>query len=81
MFDLSVITLQAIFDHNYTEVSPALLPQDQERLIAQRRVPALRSQLEEYKSAICQLQAQKQQLQTEVSDQELDDLLVSDTDQ
>ncbi|KAI2657434.1 Filensin [Labeo rohita] len=41
--------------------------EDQERLIAQRRVPALRSQLEEYKSAICQLQAQKQQLQTETS--------------
>ncbi|XP_073690391.1 filensin [Garra rufa] len=41
--------------------------EDQERLIAQRRVPALRSQLEEYKSAICQLHAQKQRLQTETS--------------
>uniref|UniRef100_A0A8C1VAR9 Filensin n=1 Tax=Cyprinus carpio TaxID=7962 RepID=A0A8C1VAR9_CYPCA len=40
---------------------------DQERLMAQRRVPALRSQLEEYKSAICQLQAQKQRLHTETS--------------
>uniref|UniRef100_A0A671T9D8 Filensin n=1 Tax=Sinocyclocheilus anshuiensis TaxID=1608454 RepID=A0A671T9D8_9TELE len=36
-------------------------------LIAQRRVPALRSQLEEYKSATCQLQVQKQRLQTETS--------------
>lgn len=41
--------------------------EEQERLNAQRRVPALRSQLEEYKSAICQLQAQKQRLQTETS--------------
>ncbi|XP_052469772.1 filensin [Carassius gibelio] len=41
--------------------------EDQERLMAQRRAPALRSQLEEYKSAICQLQAQKQRLQTETS--------------
>uniref|UniRef100_A0A8C2I053 Filensin n=1 Tax=Cyprinus carpio TaxID=7962 RepID=A0A8C2I053_CYPCA len=40
---------------------------DQERLMAQRHVPALRSQLEEYKSAICQLQVQKQRLQTETS--------------
>lgn len=47
-------------------MSPAAFLQDQERLIAQRRVPGLRSQLEEYKSAICQLQAQKQRLQTEV---------------
>lgn len=43
------------------------VPEDQERLIAQRRVPALRSQLEEYKSAICQLQTQKHRLQTETS--------------
>ncbi|XP_051504518.1 filensin-like [Myxocyprinus asiaticus] len=41
--------------------------EEQERLITQRRVPALRSQLEEYKCAICQLQAQKQRLQTETS--------------
>ncbi|XP_066535562.1 filensin [Hoplias malabaricus] len=39
----------------------------EERLIAQRRVPALQSQLEEYKSAICQLQAQKHRLHTETS--------------
>ena len=39
---------------------------DQERLLTQRRVPELQSQLEEYKSAICQLQMQKQRLQTEV---------------
>ncbi|XP_030628760.1 filensin [Chanos chanos] len=41
--------------------------EEQERLIAQRRVPALQSQLEEYKSALCQLQAQKQRLQAETS--------------
>uniref|UniRef100_A0A673L6J4 Filensin n=1 Tax=Sinocyclocheilus rhinocerous TaxID=307959 RepID=A0A673L6J4_9TELE len=41
--------------------------EDQDRLIAQRHVPALRSQLEEYKSATCQLQVQKQRLQTETS--------------
>uniref|UniRef100_A0A8C9V216 Filensin n=1 Tax=Scleropages formosus TaxID=113540 RepID=A0A8C9V216_SCLFO len=40
---------------------------EQEKLLVQRRVPALRSQLEEYKSALCQLQAQKQRLQTETS--------------
>lgn len=34
--------------------------------MAQRKVPGLQSQLEEYKSALCQLQAQKQRLQTEV---------------
>ncbi|KAK0155655.1 Filensin [Merluccius polli] len=39
---------------------------DQERLLTQRRVPELQSQLEEYKSALCQLQSQKQRLQTEV---------------
>uniref|UniRef100_A0A671M5I6 Filensin n=1 Tax=Sinocyclocheilus anshuiensis TaxID=1608454 RepID=A0A671M5I6_9TELE len=32
-----------------------------------RCVPVLRSQIEDYKSAICQLQAQKQRLQTETS--------------
>ncbi|XP_017549528.1 filensin [Pygocentrus nattereri] len=41
--------------------------EEQERLIAQRRVPALQCQLEEYKSALCQLKAQKQRLQTETS--------------
>ncbi|XP_056126142.1 filensin [Rhinichthys klamathensis goyatoka] len=41
--------------------------EDQERVMAQRRVPGLRTQLEEYKSAICQLKAQKQQLHTETS--------------
>ncbi|XP_067277817.1 filensin [Pseudorasbora parva] len=41
--------------------------EDQERLMAQRRVPALQTQLEEYKSTICQLQGQKQRLQTETS--------------
>ncbi|KAI4888756.1 hypothetical protein NFI96_026606 [Prochilodus magdalenae] len=47
------------------------ISEEQERLIAQRRVPALQSQLEEYKSALCQLQAQKQRLQTETSVLEL----------
>lgn len=39
---------------------------EQEKLLAQRKVPGLQSQLEEFKSALCQLQAQKQRLQTEV---------------
>lgn len=39
---------------------------EQEKLLAQRKVPGLQSQLEEYKSALCQLQAQKQRLQTKV---------------
>ncbi len=39
---------------------------EQEKLLAQRKVPGLQSQLEEFKSAICQLQGQKQRLQTEV---------------
>uniref|UniRef100_A0A3Q0QYI6 Filensin n=1 Tax=Amphilophus citrinellus TaxID=61819 RepID=A0A3Q0QYI6_AMPCI len=41
------------------------ISEEQEKLLAQRKVPALQSQLEEYKSALCQLQAQKQRLQTE----------------
>ncbi|XP_064789193.1 filensin-like [Oncorhynchus masou masou] len=41
--------------------------EEQEKQLAQRRVPALQSQLEEYKSALCQLQAQKQHLQYETS--------------
>ncbi|NXX66113.1 BFSP1 protein, partial [Spizella passerina] len=36
-----------------------------EKLIAERRIPVLQSQLEEYKSILCQLQAQKYKLQTE----------------
>ncbi|XP_016393416.1 filensin-like [Sinocyclocheilus rhinocerous] len=48
-------------------MASASVSKDQERLNAQRCVPALRSQMEEYKSAICQLQAQKQRLQTETS--------------
>lgn len=39
---------------------------NQEKLIAERRIPVLQSQLEEYKSILCQLQAQKYKLQTEV---------------
>lgn len=42
------------------------LEKEQEKLLAQRKVPGLQSQLEEYKSALCQLQAQKHRLQTEV---------------
>lgn len=41
------------------------ISEEQERLMAQRKVPGLQSQLEEYKSALCQLQAQKQRLQSE----------------
>uniref|UniRef100_A0A3B4UBJ5 Beaded filament structural protein 1 n=1 Tax=Seriola dumerili TaxID=41447 RepID=A0A3B4UBJ5_SERDU len=40
---------------------------EQEKLLAQRKVPGLQSQLEEYKSALCQLQAQKLRLQTETT--------------
>ncbi|KAL3050421.1 hypothetical protein OYC64_012452 [Pagothenia borchgrevinki] len=43
------------------------ISEDQEKLLAQRKVPALQSQLEEYKSALCQLQEQKQCLQTETT--------------
>lgn len=39
---------------------------NQEKLVAERRIPVLQSQLEEYKSILCQLQAQKYKLQTEV---------------
>uniref|UniRef100_A0A3B4FGG9 Filensin n=1 Tax=Pundamilia nyererei TaxID=303518 RepID=A0A3B4FGG9_9CICH len=41
------------------------ISEEQEKLLAQKKVPVLQSQLEEYKSALCQLQAQKQRLQTE----------------
>ncbi|KAF5904989.1 filensin, partial [Clarias magur] len=43
------------------------ISEEQEKLLNQRRVPALSTQLEEYKSALCQLQAQKHKLQTETS--------------
>uniref|UniRef100_A0A8D0BI21 Filensin n=1 Tax=Salvator merianae TaxID=96440 RepID=A0A8D0BI21_SALMN len=39
----------------------------EEKLITERRIPILQSQLEEYKSILCQLQAQKHKLQTETS--------------
>ncbi|KAM8859543.1 filensin isoform 2-T2 [Spinachia spinachia] len=39
----------------------------EEKLQAQKKLPVLQSQLEEYKSALCQLQAQKQCLQTETT--------------
>ncbi|KAM7408615.1 hypothetical protein PAMA_002366 [Pampus argenteus] len=43
------------------------ISEEQEKLLALRKVPGLQSQLEEYKSALCQLQAQKQRLQTETT--------------
>ncbi|XP_047459160.1 filensin [Mugil cephalus] len=43
------------------------ISEEQEKLLAQRKVPGLQSQLEEYKSALCQLQAQKQRLQSETA--------------
>ncbi|XP_060727312.1 filensin [Tachysurus vachellii] len=43
------------------------ISEEHEKLISQRRVPALISQLEDYKSALCQLQAQKHKLQSETS--------------
>ncbi|XP_051232230.1 filensin [Dicentrarchus labrax] len=43
------------------------ISEEQEKLLAQRKVPGLKSQLEEYKSALCQLQAQKQRLKTETT--------------
>ncbi|KAJ0067030.1 hypothetical protein NL108_007829, partial [Boleophthalmus pectinirostris] len=39
--------------------------EEQEKLLTQRKVPGLQCQLEEYKSALCQLQNQKQRLQSE----------------
>ncbi|KAM9726957.1 filensin [Menidia menidia] len=43
------------------------ISEEQERLLAERKVPGLKSQLEEFKSALCQLQAQKQRLQNETA--------------
>ncbi|NXU29124.1 BFSP1 protein, partial [Thalassarche chlororhynchos] len=48
-------------------VSPITTGICEERLIAERRIPVLQSQLEEYKSILCQLQAQKYKLQTETT--------------
>ncbi|KAF1662311.1 Filensin, partial [Aptenodytes patagonicus] len=45
-------------------ISPGIC---EEKLIAERRIPVLQSQLEEYKSILCQLQAQKYKLQTETT--------------
>ncbi|KAF7249340.1 Filensin [Varanus komodoensis] len=39
----------------------------EEKLITERRIPILQGQLEEYKSILCQLQAQKVKLQTETT--------------
>ncbi|XP_034538077.1 filensin [Notolabrus celidotus] len=43
------------------------MSEEQEKLLARRKVPELQSQLEEIKSALCQLQAQKHRLQTETT--------------
>ncbi|XP_017282747.1 filensin [Kryptolebias marmoratus] len=43
------------------------ISEEQEKLLAQKKVPGLQSQLEKYKSALCQLQAQKQLLQNETA--------------
>ncbi|XP_061693077.1 filensin [Syngnathoides biaculeatus] len=43
------------------------ITEEQEKLLVQSRLPALQKQLEEYKSALCQLQAQKQRLQAEAA--------------
>ncbi|XP_060610995.2 filensin [Anolis sagrei] len=40
---------------------------NEERLITERKIPILQGQLEEYKSVLCQLQAQKIKLQTETT--------------
>ncbi|KAM6138939.1 filensin [Phoenicopterus ruber ruber] len=48
-------------------VSPITTGICEERVIAERRIPVLQSQLEEYKSILCQLQAQKYKLQTETT--------------
>uniref|UniRef100_A0A3Q2Q595 Filensin n=1 Tax=Fundulus heteroclitus TaxID=8078 RepID=A0A3Q2Q595_FUNHE len=43
------------------------ISEEQEKLLAQRKVPGLQTQLEEYKSALCQLKVQKQRLQSETA--------------
>ncbi|KAM4591537.1 filensin [Odontesthes bonariensis] len=43
------------------------ISEEQEKLLAQRKIPGLKSQLEEYKSALCQLQVQKQCLQSDTA--------------
>ncbi|KAM6280110.1 filensin [Porphyrio hochstetteri] len=48
-------------------VSPITTGICEEKLIAERRIPVLQSQLEEYKTILCQLQTQKYKLQTETT--------------
>ncbi|NXF53082.1 BFSP1 protein, partial [Oceanites oceanicus] len=48
-------------------VSPITTGICEEKLITERRIPVLQSQLEEYKSILCQLQTQKYKLQTETT--------------
>ncbi|NXJ76385.1 BFSP1 protein, partial [Trogon melanurus] len=48
-------------------VSPITTGICEEKVVAERRIPVLQSQLEEYKSILCQLQAQKYKLQTETT--------------
>uniref|UniRef100_A0A8C5I5G2 Filensin n=1 Tax=Gouania willdenowi TaxID=441366 RepID=A0A8C5I5G2_GOUWI len=50
-----------------TNTCVCVFVQEQEKLLAQKRLPALQTQLEEYKSALCQLQAQKQRLKNETA--------------
>ncbi|XP_027742314.1 filensin [Empidonax traillii] len=48
-------------------VSPITTGICEEKVITERKIPVLQSQLEEYKSILCQLQAQKYKLQTETT--------------
>uniref|UniRef100_A0A3B3UXD4 Filensin n=1 Tax=Poecilia latipinna TaxID=48699 RepID=A0A3B3UXD4_9TELE len=43
------------------------ISEEQEKLLAQKKIPGLQTQLEEYKSALYQLQIQKQRLQSETA--------------
>ncbi|XP_056669836.1 filensin [Monodelphis domestica] len=59
-----VSVLQQIIQ-NTPPVSTIAISINEEKLIAERRVPILQSQLEEYKGILAQLQMQKSKLQTE----------------
>ncbi|XP_007428347.1 filensin [Python bivittatus] len=49
------------------QVSTNVAGASEEKLITERRIPILQSQIEEYKGILCQLQAQKVKLQTETA--------------
>ncbi|XP_044148393.1 filensin [Bufo gargarizans] len=53
--------------HTTPPVSSITVGMYEEKLISERRIPILQSQLEEYKSILCQLHAQKVKLQSEAS--------------